>query len=61
MLVDLLRVRIGPESGLERDSQIQIDKAQTPRREWVGTVIGRANNATLAAVNRALAVFLGLA
>ncbi len=57
----LLRIAIGRESGLERASQIQIDKAQTPRRERIGPVIGRADNATLAAVNRALAVFLGLA
>jgi mRNA interferase MazF len=57
----LLRVSIGPESGVERVSQIQIDKAQTPRRERLGPVIGRIDNATLAAVNQALAVFLGLA
>jgi mRNA interferase MazF len=57
----LLRIAIGPESGLERISQVQIDKAQTPRRERIGAVIGRADGATLAAVNRALAVFLGLA
>jgi mRNA-degrading endonuclease toxin of MazEF toxin-antitoxin module len=56
----LLRIGIGPESGLERPSQIQIDKAQTPRREGIGPVIGRADDATLVAVNRALAVFLGL-
>ncbi len=62
-LVDapLLRIGIGPESGLERPSQIQIDKAQTPRRERLGAVIGRADEVTLRAVNRALAVFLGLA
>ncbi len=62
-LVDapLLRIGIGPESGLDRRSQIQIDKAQTPRRERVGPVIGRADNETVVAVNRALAVFLGLA
>ena len=57
----LLRIAIGPESGLERISQVQIDKAQTPRRERIGAVIGRVDGATLAAVNRALAVFLGLA
>jgi mRNA interferase MazF len=57
----LLRIPIGPESGLERISQVQIDKAQTPRRERIGAVIGRVDGATLAAVNRALAVFLGLA
>ena len=62
-LVDapLLRVVIGPECGLERASQIQVDKAQTPRRERIGAVIGRADDATLRAVNRALAVFLALA
>ena len=57
----LLHIGIGPESGLERASQIQIDKAQTPRRERIGVVIGRADPQTLVAVNRALAVFLGLA
>jgi mRNA interferase MazF len=57
----LLRIGIGPDSGVERVSQIQIDKAQTPRRERIGAVIGRVDNATLAAVNRALAIFLGLA
>lgn len=62
-LVDapLLRIGIGPGSGLDRASQIQIDKPQTPRRERIGSVIGRADNATLRAVNRALTVFLGLA
>jgi mRNA interferase MazF len=62
-LVDapLLRIGIGPESGLERASQIQIDKPHTPRRERIGPVIGRADDATLRAVNRALIVFLELA
>ena len=61
-LVDapLLRIDIGPGSGLERPSQIQIDKPQTPRRERIGAVIGRAEDAMLIAVNRALTVFLGL-
>lgn len=62
-LVDapLLRIHIGPESGLERQSQIQIDKPQTPRRERLGMVIGRTSDATMVAVNRAMTVFLGLA
>ena len=61
-LVDapLLRIDIGPGSRLERPSQIQIDKPQTPRRERIGAVIGRTDDATLVAVNRALTVFLGL-
>jgi mRNA interferase MazF len=57
----LLRVSIGPENGLEQSSQIQIDKAQTLRRKRIGPVIGHADHATLTAVNRSLAVFLGLA
>lgn len=57
----LLRIAIGPECGLDRQSQIQIDKAQTPRRERIGTIIGHADDATLHSVNRALTVFLGLA
>ncbi|MGH8227052.1 MAG: type II toxin-antitoxin system PemK/MazF family toxin [Steroidobacteraceae bacterium] len=63
-LVDapLLRIPIGPEgSGLERPSQIQVDKPQTVRRERIGAVIGRVDDATMVAVNRAMALFLGLA
>ncbi|MGA3399334.1 MAG: type II toxin-antitoxin system PemK/MazF family toxin [Acetobacteraceae bacterium] len=56
----LLRIDVGAECGVERPSQIQIDKPQTPRRERIGEVIGRADDATMVAVNRALAVFLGL-
>ena len=56
----LLRVDIGPGNGLELASQIQIDKAQTPRRERVGNVIGHADGGTMRAVDRALVVFLGL-
>ncbi len=61
-LVDapLLRVAIGPGGGLDRASQIQIDKPQTARRERIGGVIGRADAATMATVNRCLAVVLGL-
>ena len=57
----LLRIDIGTESGLDRPSQIQIDKLQTVRRERVGAVIGRAGPALLVAVNRAIALFLGQA
>lgn len=62
-LVDapLIRIGIGPEAGLDRSSQIQIDKAQTSRIQRFGAVIGHADEATLRAVNRALTVFLGLA
>ena len=56
----LLRIDLGRECGLEQPSQIQIDKPQTPRRARIGKVIGRVDDATLVAVNRAMTVFLGL-
>jgi mRNA interferase MazF len=57
----LLRLDISQASGVDRPSQIQIDKPQTARRERIGPTIGRLDSATLVTVNRALAVFLGLA
>jgi mRNA interferase MazF len=59
----LLRVPIEPSdaNGLERRSQVMVDKPQTPAREKLGNVIGRLDDATMLAVGRALAVFLGLA
>lgn len=51
---------IGAECGPGTASQIQIDKPHTPRRERIGRIIGRANDTTMVAVNRALTVFLGL-
>jgi mRNA interferase MazF len=38
-----------------------VDKPQTPSRNRLGPVIGRLDDATMVTVNRALAVFLGLA
>ena len=38
-----------------------VDKPQTPGRARVGPVIGHLDDVTLLAVDRALAVFLGLA
>lgn len=49
----------GPENGLLHHSQAQVDKIMTVRRERLGTVIGRLDGASLVAINRALAVFLG--
>ncbi|WP_296577321.1 type II toxin-antitoxin system PemK/MazF family toxin [Phreatobacter sp.] len=64
-LVDapLLRVTVKPDAAnrLARTSQIMIDKAMTIRRERLGVVFGRVDDETLLAVNRSLAVFLGLA
>ena len=64
-LVDapLLRIGIQPTSanGLAKPSQVMVDKPQTPSRGKLGPVFGRLDDATMVAVNRALAVFLGLA
>ena len=58
----LLRVEVAPsaQNGLAKRSQIMVDKLQTPPRGKIGGVIGHLDDATLLAVNRALAVFLGL-
>ena len=64
-LVDapLLRTTIEPTpaNGLRARSQIMVDKPQTPSRGKLGGVIGHLEDATMLQVNRALAVFLGLA
>ncbi len=48
-------------TGLRKPSQIMIDKIVTVRRERVGAAIGRLDDARLVEVNRALALFLGIA
>jgi len=64
-LVDapLLRVTVQatPGNGLEKTSQIMIDKAMTLKRGTIGPVLGRVNPDELTQVERGLAVFLGIA
>ena len=64
-LVDapLLRVTVqaSASNGLEKTSQIMIDKAMTLKREKIGPVLGRVNPDELTQVERGLAVFLGIA
>jgi mRNA interferase MazF len=59
----LLRVPVEPAAGngLRKKSQIMVDKAQTVPREKVGAIVGKLHGDTLLAVDRALAVFLGIA
>ena len=65
----MLRVTVGPSrtrstgrtSGLERDSQVMIDKAMTIRRDKLGPVIGRLEGEVMVEVERRLAIFLGIA
>ena len=59
----LFRIGISPDqmNGLRAPSQIMIDKLQTVPVEKIGETFGRLDDATMLAVNRALAVWLGFA
>ena len=59
----LLRIPVQPSelSGLQRESQVMIDKLTTVRRSNVQSRIGRLAPSQLAEVERALLVFLGIA
>ena len=59
----LFRITVdpSPDNGLQRISQIQVDKVMTVARERVGGVIGRLDDATMLKVSRSLAVFIGIA
>lgn len=59
----LLRISIqpDPENGLQKTSQIMIDKALTVKRDKIGQVFGSVSADTLVEIERCLAVFLGIA
>lgn len=59
----LLRISIEPNdrNGLSKLSQVMVDKPQTPPRAKLGHAFGHLDDMTMVAVNRALALFLGLA
>lgn len=58
----LFRIALSPDdnNGLSKASEIMIDKIQTVPRDKIGHVFGHLSDETMLAVNRALAVFLGL-
>ena len=64
-LVDapLLRVVIQPSeiNGLQKPSQVMIDKAMTVKRNRLGEAFGSASDEVMLEVGRCLAVFLGIA
>ena len=64
-LVDapLFRLAVEPSvhNGLRSLSQVMVDKLSTVRRERIGTTIGALEPETLTRVNRALALWLGIA
>lgn len=59
----LFRVAVDPATGngLSKPSQVMVDKPQSVERDKIGSVLGHLDAAAMRAVNRALAVFLGLA
>jgi mRNA interferase MazF len=60
--IETFRIAVEPSArnGLRAPSQIMVDKAHTIPRDKAGEAFGALETRTLAAVNRALAVFLGL-
>ena len=59
----LYRVKVehSTNTGLEKPSQIMVDKPQTIAREKVSQVVGHLDDNNMVAVNRAMALFLGFA
>lgn len=59
----IFRLDVTPnkQNGLSKESQIQIDKIMSIRKERIGAVIGEIDDSILVRVNRALALWLGLA
>jgi mRNA interferase MazF len=64
-LVDapLLRVTVQPDTtnGLQKPSQIMIDKAMTIKRDKIGQSFGYIDSTKMIEIERCLAVFLGIA
>ena len=59
----LFRIPLQPSesNGLSKPSQVMVDKPQSVAREKIGETFGRLGDETMIAVNRALAIFLGVA
>ena len=59
----LMRVTVQPnaENGLQKPSQVMVDKTMTVKRSKVGPTFGQIDANTLVEVERCLAVFLGVA
>ena len=58
----LFRITIDPsrQNGLNRVSQIMVDKVLTPPREKIGKRVGHLSNTLMIRVGRALSVWLGM-
>ncbi|HAL37428.1 MAG TPA: growth inhibitor PemK [Polaromonas sp.] len=58
----LFRIQIEPNetNGLQKPSDVMVDKAQSIPRERIGGVFGHVSEEEMLAVSRSLAVFLGV-
>lgn len=56
-----LTIQPSPANGLRQTSQIMVDKILTVSRDRIGDVIGHLEDQHVVAVNRALALWVGLA
>ncbi len=59
----LLRITLQPsdENGLQKTSQVMVDKTVTIKRDKLGATFGRVDGDAMIEVERCLAVFLGIA
>jgi len=59
----LFRITLKPSegNGLNKPSQVMVDKPQTLARDKIGETFGHLDDDAMLSVNRALAVFLGFA
>lgn len=59
----LFRLPIAPtlENGLHAPSEVMVDRAMTVRPDKIRTTIGEVNERDTLRINRALALFLGIA
>ena len=59
----LLRITVQPnvENGLQKPSQVMLDKTMTVKRDKIGQALGRIDVDAMVEVERCLAVFLGIA
>ncbi len=63
VVAPLLRITLQPnaENGLQKPSQVMVDKAMTVKRDKLGPVFGHIDADSMSEVERCLAVFLGIA
>lgn len=58
----LLRITVQPsaENGLQKPSQVMVDKSMTVKRDKLGKAFGRMDVDVMVEIERCLAVFLGI-